>query len=119
MSVIWQEEREANVVEIRVSGKLTHADYEQFVPVIERRIAEKGKVRILLQMDDFHGWEPTALWDDVRFDLRHFRDIERLAMIGDKAWEHGMAAFCKPFTSAEIRYFEQGQEDEARAWLKS
>lgn len=119
MSVLLQEERESRVVEVTVSGKLTKDDYEQFVPVIERRIAEHGKVRILVRMHDFHGWDAGALWDDLRFDARHFNDIERLAIVGDKAWEHGMALFCKPFTTAEIRYFEREHEDEARTWLNS
>lgn len=117
MSVSLQEQADGQVLHVSVSGKLTKEDYEQFVPVIERRIAEHGKVRILVRMHDFHGWDAAALWDDLRFDLRHFRDIERLAIVGEKAWEHGMAVFCKPFTTAEIRYFEQDQEGEAQAWL--
>lgn len=119
MSVLWQEDQQSKVVEVSVSGKLTKEDYEQFVPVIERRIAEHGKLRLLVRMHDFRGWEAAALWDDVRFDARHFNDIERLAIVGEKAWEHGMALFCKPFTTAQVRYFEREQESEARAWLNS
>jgi hypothetical protein len=28
-----------------------------------------------------------------------------------------MATFCKPFTTAKIKYFDHSQLDEARAWL--
>jgi hypothetical protein len=49
--------------------------------------------------------------------LKHFSDIERLAMVGDKKWQHGMATFCKPFTKATVRYFDQAQAAEARTWL--
>jgi hypothetical protein len=38
-------------------------------------------------------------------------------MVGDKKWEHGMAMFCKPFTTAKLRYFDQSEIDQARAWL--
>lgn len=58
-------------------------------------------------MREFHGWSMGALWEDIKFDLHHFADIERLALIGDKKWEVGMAVFCKPFTTAKIRYFEE------------
>ena len=51
----------------------------------------------------------------VRYD---FRDIDRLAMVGDKAWEKGMAAFCKPFTSAKIRYFDMSDAAAAEAWIQ-
>jgi hypothetical protein len=29
-----------------------------------------------------------------------------------------MAAFCKPFTAAEVRYFDHADLEEARAWIK-
>jgi hypothetical protein len=51
--------------------------------------------------------------------LKHWKDIERLAVVGDKKWEKGMAAFCKPFTKAQIRYFDISQLEEARQWCES
>jgi len=54
--------------------------------------------------DRFPRLEAGALWEDVKFDLKHFADLERLAMVGDKKWQHGMAMFCTPFTQATIRY---------------
>jgi hypothetical protein len=59
------------------------------------------------------------MWEDLKFDLKHWKDIERLAIVGDKKWEKGMAAFCKPFTKAQIRYFDAAQVAEAREWLES
>lgn len=102
---------------VRVSDKLSKEDYAQFVPEVERLIKEEGKIRLLFEMQDFHGWEAGALWEDIKFDLKHFADIERLAIVGEKKWEEWMATFCKPFTRAEIRYFDQSQADEARNWL--
>jgi SpoIIAA-like len=39
-------------------------------------------------------------------------------MVGDKKWEHGMSVFCKPFTTAKIRYFDHTAMAEAQAWLE-
>jgi hypothetical protein len=50
--------------------------------------------------------------------LHHFRAIERLAVIGEKKWQKGMATFCKPFTKAEVRYFDHSQADDAHFWLQ-
>ena len=33
--------------------------------------------------------------------------------------QEGMALFCKPFTTAKIRYFDHTKADEAKAWLES
>ena len=105
------------VLVVRASGKLSKEDYEQFIPAVESLINEQSKIRLLFVMHDFHGWEAGALWEDIKFDLKHFADIERLAIVGEKRWEEWMAAFCRPFTSAEIRYFDQSQADEANSWI--
>jgi len=107
-----------NVLEVQLSGKLTKEAYEELVPVVEEQIKENGKLRILVQLDDFHGWTAGALWEDTKFDLKHWKDIERLAIVGESKWQHGMATFCKPFTSAKIKYFEKSQLDEAREWIE-
>jgi hypothetical protein len=49
--------------------------------------------------------------------VKNSPDIERLAMVGEKKWQHGMAIFCKPFTTAMVRYFEHADAAEARTWL--
>lgn len=107
------------VLEVEVTGRLSDEDYQRFVPEFERLVKQHGKLRLLFSMVDFHGWEAGALWDDIRFDLKHFSDIERLAMVGDKKWEQGMAVFCRPFTSAKIRYFESPAKAEALTWLEA
>jgi hypothetical protein len=117
MAANLSETNGGKVLEVQVSGKLTHADYQHFIPAFERLVKQHGRIRVLFAMADFHGWEAAALWDDIKFDLRHFSDIERLAMVGDKKWEQGMSAFCRPFTSATIRYFDSAAIQEARAWL--
>lgn len=114
-----QELAGGKVLAVKMSGKLAKADYERFVPEAERLIRQHGKIRVLCEMHDFHGWELGALWEDLKFDWKHFRDIERLAMVGDSRWEKGMAAFCKPFTTAKIKYFDQSQIDQARAWIEA
>jgi len=102
--------------EVQVSGKLTAEFYHQFVPAVEKQIEQYGKLHILFIMHDFHGWTAGAMWEDLKFDLKHWKDIERLALVGETKWQHGMASFCKPFTQATIRYFEHDQLDEARKW---
>jgi hypothetical protein len=117
MPIKFEDENEGNVLTIHVSGKLTRADYVYFTPEFERLVKLNGKLRLLFDMTGFHGWEAGALWEDIKFDVKHFADIERLAMVGDKKWEHGMATFCKPFTKATIRYFDHADIAQAKKWL--
>ena len=107
------------LLHVKVTGKLTKEAYEAFAPVVEEQICEHGNVRILFEMHDFHGWTAGALWEDFKFDFKHWKDIERLAIVGESKWEAGMAVFCKPFTSANIQYFDHAKVDEAKAWIES
>jgi hypothetical protein len=105
------------LLEVRASGKLTKEFYQELVPAVEQQIKEFGKLRVLFVMNDFHGWTAGAMWEDLKFDMKHWKDIERLAVVGDQKWEQGMAVFCKPFTKAKIRYFDVSQSEEARQWV--
>ena len=117
MTVRLSERDSENVLEVQVSDTLTHEDYRQFVPKFEQMVQQCGEIRVLFDMFDFHGWNAGALWDDLKFDLKHFSDIERLAIVGDKAWEKGMSVFCRPFTTATIRYFDRSAIEDARQWV--
>ncbi len=117
MSVFVELDSDSMILNVRVSDKLTKDDYATFAPQLEKYVEQHGPLRVLLQTDDFHGWEASALWEDIKFNVRHFNDIERLAIVGEKKWEKGMATFCKPFTTASIRYFPPDQLEEARNWV--
>jgi hypothetical protein len=117
MPIQINEESGGKILAIAISGKIAKSDYVHFVPEFERLVRLDGKLRVLFEMTDFHGWDAGALWEDIKFDVKHFADIERLAMIGDKQWQKGMAIFCKPFTKAKIRYFDHADAGAARKWL--
>ena len=102
----------------KLSGKLHDEDYKHFVPLVDAAIAEKGKVRMLAQFHDFHGWDAHALWDDTKFATTHCTKIERIALVGEKKWQEWMAKVCKPFTMAKIEYFDSAEIDAAWAWLE-
>src|SRR5262245_6980996 len=105
------------VLGFKLSGKLHDEDYKTFVPVIDAALAKHAKVRLLAQFHDFHCWYIKALWDDIKFSTTHCTKIDRIALVGDKTWEKWMAAVCKPFTMAKVRYFDGAEIDAARAWL--
>jgi hypothetical protein len=103
---------------MKVGGKLQHEDYERFIPMLEKLIQEHGTVRCLVEMIDLDGIEPRALWDEIKFDARHARQIERCAVVGDSAWEDWMTKLSRPiFSRAEIRFYDIAKLDEAWGWI--
>ncbi|REJ85682.1 MAG: STAS/SEC14 domain-containing protein [Planctomycetota bacterium] len=109
--------RQDNVLAFRMSGKLHDDDYKTFVPAVEAAVKQHGKIRLLAQFHDFHGWDARALWDDIKFATEHCNDMERIALVGEKKWEEWMARVCKPFTMASVKYFDAGEIDAAWNWL--
>ena len=108
-----------NYMTIRASGKLNAGDYKIFVPEFERIAPHDHKLRMLFDMTGLEGWDPAAAWEDLKFDVKHFNDIERLAIIGDKPWQHGVTAVFAPFIKAKTRYFDPGHAAEAGPWLSA
>lgn len=117
MPVQINQENGGKVLAVEARGTLTRADYEKFVHEFERVLQENGKPRVLFDMTQFRGWDPAALWEDVKFDVKHFSDADRFAMVGEQKWQAALTAFSKPFTKAEVRYFTRAEIGEARRWL--
>ena len=117
MAIELTENAEARLLEVKASGKLSKEDYEHFEPGVSGLVQSAGKIKILFVMHDFHGWGLGAVWEDIKFATKHCRDIEKIAMVGEHAWEKWMATICKPFTMSKIKYFDAGEEEEAREWL--
>jgi hypothetical protein len=117
MAIELKHDANKKVLTVTASGKLEADDYKQLGPTVEEMIRQDEKIDMLLVLHDFHGWTAGALWEDVKFDAKHFRDIGKLAIVGETKWEKGMAMFCKPFTTAKIRYFPSEEIGAAKEWM--
>ena len=106
------------VLGLKVSGKLTDDDYKIFIPELEKAIELSGTIRLLWLMEDFHGWEVRAAWDDLKYWVKYNDAINRIAMVGDKKWEEWMTKLSKPFAKADVKYFNRSQLGEAWNWLR-
>ncbi len=107
-----------NVVVVRATGKLTEADYKVFTPVLESAIQEHGSIRVLFVLHDFHGWDLGGFWQDIKFDAKHAKDVDRFAIVGDKKWFEWMGKLCNTFTHTQAKTFHSDQLAEAEAWVK-
>jgi len=105
------------VLEVSLHGKLTRRDFDQIVPETERLIAKYGKIRILVTLHDFEGWDIGAVWEEIKWEARHFNHADRIAIVGDCRWHQRMAALCGAFTTARVRYFNLDSLDAAYQWV--
>lgn len=107
----------AVVMTLKACGKLTKEDYEVFSAEFSRVSKAQEEVRLLILLEDFHGWTASALWEDVKFDAKHFNDVERIAIVGDSSWAEAVTFLYKPFTKATVRYFPDSEIENARGWI--
>ncbi|MVF23148.1 STAS/SEC14 domain-containing protein [Methylocaldum sp. BRCS4] len=108
-----------NILAFRLRGKLHDEDYRTFLPGVDAAVAAaQGKLRLLAQFEDFHGWDVQAAWEDFKFGVRHYADFDRIAFVGERRWQKWMAVICKPFTKAEVKYFDASEIETAWAWVR-
>ncbi len=106
-------------IKMDLKGKLTHNDYEVMIPIIEDMIKNTThpKIKILVNALKLDGWELKAMWDDMKFGLKHNKEFEKIAYVGSKTWEEYGIKLSNWFTSGELKYFED--ELIAKRWLIS
>lgn len=107
----------ARGLELDIAGKLEEEDYLDFTPMAEAKIKEFGDINLLIRTSGFSGWSPSALWEDLKFDVRHYDDVDRLALVSESEDDEWMATVSKPFTSANVKHFVEDDLDRARRWV--
>jgi hypothetical protein len=110
-------EENGRILVVELIGTLVEEDYKPLSEEFMRLAKIYGKISVLLDMTRFKGWDMAALWQEAKFDLQHLNKMERLAIVGEKRWQRAIASAAKPFTSAEVRYFEAADAAQARQWI--
>ncbi|NJW52512.1 SpoIIAA family protein [Salinimicrobium oceani] len=109
---------EQNIIFTIAEDKLTDEDYDRLIPLLEEKIRAFGKIRWYFEMRAFEGWSLSAMWRDLKFDFSNNEHLERIAMVGNMEWEKQLTKLMKPFTGAEIQFFDSSERDEAKNWIR-
>ena len=113
------EESIGDLVALRISGHVDKTDYDVMLPLLEEKIKQHGKIKVYTELQEVEDYTLKALWEDVKFDIRHAADFKKAAIVGDQKWLDMLAILASPFTSAEIKYFNFSDRDKAMSWIKS
>lgn len=111
-------ESKEGFVALRLSEKLDKDDFAEIIPILEKQIDAHQKIALYWEMASFEGWTTEAFFADTGFDIEHHNDFTRIAMVGEKKWHKWMTKLMKPFTSAEVKYFEIQEREEALDWAR-
>ena len=108
------------VVGYSIDEKLTREEMQQLARELEKEIAAtKGRIRVLLDVKAFPYGDWGAFWEDLKFDARHAKHIERCAVVGDRDWERPLVKVLGALTPTDTRYFDRSSIETAWHWLKA
>jgi hypothetical protein len=110
-------ERQNGRIIMEVAGRVGKEDYVSLVPQLEHAVKTHGPIRVLVELNQFEGWTPSGLVEELRFDIRHRADIERCAVLGEKKTSEILTKVAAPFFSGEVKFFHKDEIQQARAWL--
>jgi hypothetical protein len=83
-----------------------------------QEIAKAGKIKVLLVLEGFQGWEKGSDWGDITFTAAHGDDIEKIAIVGDPKWETEALMFVGAgIRRTPVKFFNTSGTTQARAWL--
>jgi hypothetical protein len=106
------------VLYARISGVMKLADQQSLQTAGTGLIAQGKKVRVLVTLEDFQGWEKGVDWGDVDFLMAHGNEIEKIALVGDERWKDQLFAFVgKGLRTTEVEFFPPSSAMEADRWI--
>jgi hypothetical protein len=111
----------AGTVGFRASGKLSKADYLDVLEPALHDAVESGELRLLLVLSDFDGLEPGAWVEDAKTALEvsvgHRSAWKSFALVTDVDWIAKATRVFAWIIPGEVRIFDMGALEDARAWI--
>ena len=107
----------ANIA-VKASGIITESDYEAFQPVFDRQCEGSLHFRLLLDWEQFEGWDEKAVVAAFTQRIMHRFRCERLAILSDDPRRAGDIKFLRGLlTTRRCRVFPPAERDAAWSWL--
>ena len=117
MGVTIQQEA-GNLTVMRISGLLKKSEMDAALEAEAKKWKAATKVKVLVMLEDFKGWERSADWGDVSFLLEHDNQIDKIAIVADPKWEVETLTFAgEGFRRGQVKFFPMKQIALARVWL--
>ncbi|MEO0626627.1 MAG: STAS/SEC14 domain-containing protein, partial [Bacteroidota bacterium] len=104
---------------LAIVGQLTQKDYDLLDVLIEDQKKEYGKARIYLEIVDLQGISFRAIWQDLRTTIKHYTQIERIAIVGDQSWLKATIKVSDLMTPGlDMQAFPTEERQRALNWLE-
>jgi hypothetical protein len=112
------EREEGNLRILRITGLLRKSEWDSALAAEAEHWGPETRVKVLVIVEDFKGWERGADWGDMDFFVEHDHQIKKIAIVADPKWKLETLMFAGAgFRRAPVKFFPWNQLGPARAWL--
>jgi len=115
----YKECPEQQLVELRISQKVTEHDFDIIAPKLEAFTAQHGRIKFLEVIENFEGMAAGLIFKGIRFDIKHLKHISHVAVVSDIGWMSPLSKAAGALVSTKFRTFSMDQLGEARHWLST
>jgi hypothetical protein len=103
---------------VRITGLLKKSELDAVQAEAAKQLSAGKRVRMLLLLDEFKGWDGGEEWGDISFYAEHGDQITKIAIVGDQKHKDEFMMFVGAgLRSAPVEFFKYDQIAQARAWL--
>lgn len=108
-----------NVIALSCEGQVTKADYDGIlVPAILKALKQHNKIRLLyITSADFTGYDPGALWEDLKIGVEYPTRWERVAVVTDVDWILQVVRIFSFLIPCPVKVFLPSESTQAHAWI--
>ncbi|RYH08150.1 STAS/SEC14 domain-containing protein [Tropicimonas sp. IMCC6043] len=106
------------VLHVQLLGQIDSAVYAAESEDLNAFIRANERFRLLLDLREFDGWQGLgAIGAHFKLVRDHRHLVDRVAIVGDKAWQAIGQRIGRQFIDAPVHYFPANDFDGAKAWL--
>jgi hypothetical protein len=108
-----------NVIALSCEGQVTKEDYDGIlVPAILKALSRHDKIRLLYKTSaNFTGYDPGAIWEDLKIGVEHPTSWERVAVVTDVDWIVQMMRLLGFLMPCPAKLFPSSEVAQAHAWI--
>lgn len=114
------QETTSTTLYIKLTGRVTLDDYMQnFENLVRKMVQENGWYNLYVYYDpDFAGWQENAAEASFKCISECGPKARQLAYVNPPDSRRLMMKMLQPIMNAEMRFFEDEEQEEAKAWMQ-
>lgn len=102
-------------LDVALFNEFSLEDFKLFEQALLKRVQEKGKPDILLDLSELKDFTLDMALEEIRFVRAHDQDFGRIAVIVSDVWIKLAAHIASLLSHTRIQYFDSA--DQAQSWL--